>query len=46
MPIKFVIEENANSVAATERFDKMMLKMKVPTILLERLYGEFDESNK
>lgn len=51
MPVKFVIEEvplgsEASTLVACKKFDKQMVAMKVPTILLERLYREFDESNQ
>ena len=43
---KFVVEEGSIEVEALAKFDKQMVEMKVPTILLERLRKEFEDSNK
>lgn len=43
MPVRFVLEESLNSKEKRARFDKQM-KIKVPTILLERLRREYLES--
>jgi hypothetical protein len=43
---RFVIEEGAQEAEALAKFDKQMVQMKVPTILLERLKKEFEESNR
>ncbi len=44
LPIKFVVEESANVEQSRSQFDKQM-QIKIPTILLERLKREFDESS-
>ena len=43
MPVRFVLEESINAKEKRARFDKQM-KVKVPTILLERLRREYLES--
>ena len=43
MPARFVLEEAINAGEKRARFDKQM-KIKVPTILIERLRREYLES--
>ncbi len=43
MPVKFVLEEAINAKEKQTRFDKQM-KIKVPTILIEKLRREYLES--
>jgi len=44
MPIRFVLEESQNIEESLSKFDKQM-SIKIPTILLERLSKEFEESS-
>ena len=46
MPTKFLIQETESNIADhIKQFDREMNQMRVPTILLERLKREFDDSN-
>jgi hypothetical protein len=49
MPIKFFVKEFGSAekeLAAVEDFDRRVSKLKIPTILLERLKHEFDQNYK
>ena len=43
LPVRFVLEESINAKEKRARFDKQM-KVKVPTILIEKLRKEYLES--
>lgn len=49
MPIKYFIQEFSTPEAeraALQNFDRRISKLKIPTILLERLKQEFDQNYK
>lgn len=49
MPIKFFIQEFGTAdqeLEAIENFDRRINRLKIPTILLERLKHEFDQNYK
>ena len=49
LPIKYFIQEFKNKedeMTAIENFDRSISKLKIPTILLERLKQEFDQNYK
>ena len=49
MPIKFFVQEFGSAeqeLAAVEEFDRRVSRLKIPTILLERLKHEFDQNYK
>jgi hypothetical protein len=47
MPNRYLLDDSQGTEQAKARikFDKEMVAIKVPTILLERLKKEFDDSN-